>query len=96
MTKHCRDYPDTISCSRSRGKQSRLFQQMQKKLDVSSIEIPVGHVKADPAVGRRGAASTPRDGNAPYITVQAVRLAGRMHIQCADGSTVYRRFILRA
>lgn len=61
-----------ISFSHSRWKQSWLFQQMQKKLDVSSIEIPVGHVKADPAVGRRGAAFTPRDGNAPYITVLAV------------------------
>lgn len=34
---------------------------MQKKLDVSSIEIPVGHVKADPAVGRRGVHSTGRE-----------------------------------
>lgn len=34
---------------------------MQKKLDVSSIEIPVGHVKADPAVGRRGGHSTGRE-----------------------------------
>lgn len=44
---------------------------MQKRLDVSSIEIPVGHVKADPAVG-------PLHGmgmHAPYITVLAVRLA---------------------
>lgn len=66
---------------------------MQKKLDVSSIEIPVGHVKADPAVGRRCVHSA---GWECALYNGANWEIGRMHIQCADWSTVYPGIILRA